>query len=440
MPDPSYRIAMPGFKVLLLCFALIALSISPMKANGQFWKKIFNKEEPKKKKQAPKPAPVEAQVVQERKEPVYPDSYLKPRYRIDILLPLSLDKYDAAGPKSSPKRTPEAMLPYIQFYEGVAMASEVLRGQDHHLDIYVHDMSEANGDLEAYLLNKGAKNSDLIIGAAQSPEIPSIARFANKHKTNFLSVLSPSDAGIIGNPYFILVQPTLSTHIEALLAFAQKKFRNKQKHIIYNSSVSGEKDAYEKLKRALKKEKDVKIVESMIFDADQRTLCEHFSPTDINVLFIGVLDLAEAEKILNTLAAMPKNYRFEIFGMPSWKSLKGFTQSSPYMGLSVYYTSPFFYDPTTGTGQYLNIQCKEKYGSAPSEMTYRGYETLYWMATLLKKYGHVFNTNLKDISAAPFTCYEILPVWNEDNDFLYLENQKLYLFHFQNGGYILEQP
>jgi hypothetical protein len=72
-------------------------------------------------------------------------------------------------------------------------------------------------------------------------------------------------------------------------------------------------------------------------------------------------------------------------------------------------------------------------------MVYRGYESLYWMTTLLEKYGPVFNQNLSDVSAAPFTRYELQPVWSKDNEYLYLENKKLYIFHYQNGGYIIEQ-
>jgi hypothetical protein len=151
------------------------------------------------------------------------------------------------------------------------------------------------------------------------------------------------------------------------------------------------------------------------------------------------LDIANAEQILNALAEMPHAYRFEIFGMPSWKSLRGLTQSSQYMGLSIHYTTPFFYDPTTGPGRYVGAEYANTYGGTPSEMVYRGYESLYWMSHLLERNGTIFNNNITDVSAAPFTRYDIKPSYSAENDFQYLENNKLYILHYQNGGYVVEQ-
>jgi hypothetical protein len=139
------------------------------------------------------------------------------------------------------------------------------------------------------------------------------------------------------------------------------------------------------------------------------------------------------------LAAIPSTYRFEIFGMPSWKFIKGLTQSSPLMKLSIYYTTPFYYDPTTAPGKYVNTEYSLTYGGEPSEFVYRGYESMYWLCHLLEQYGTVFNTRIKDVSAAPFTRFEIKNAYSKNNDFLYLENNQLYVLHYRNGGYVVEQ-
>jgi ABC-type branched-subunit amino acid transport system substrate-binding protein len=410
-------------------------------AGAQFWKKKAKSE----KKSGRKPPATQKQAnkkedakLRKRTEPEYPASEKKDAYRVDILLPLQLSSL-VQNDKLVQKRIPESVMQHIHFYEGVSLAAQALRDKQITLDVYVHDINDPEGNIQHLINNNNLKQSDLIIGALQSTEIPAVADFAVKNKINFVSSLSPSDAGIKNNPYFLLLQPTLSTHLTQLIGYANKKFHKKKKYILHKSNTSGEREAYLQFRDALEEEKDLQIIDCSRFDMNVDSLAKIFDSTQVNVVYVSVLDLSNAEKILNTLAQLPSEYRFEIFGMPSWKSLRGLSQSSAYMNLSIYYTSPFFYDPTTGAGKYVSSEYKKEYGGIPSEMVYRGYESLYWMTTLLEKYGPVFNQNLSDVSAAPFTRYELQPVWSKDNEYLYLENKKLYIFHYQNGGYIIEQ-
>ena len=429
-------------KLLLPGLLLLSCCIIPAPSQAQFWKKIFRKEEKKPVRKKPaevrKALPKEEPRLKKRTEPGYAETAKKDVYRVDVLLPLQLGSLVQNG-KPVYKKAPDHVMPYINFYEGLSIAAQALRGKDLKMELYVHDISDPAESLDRLIFGRQLDSTDLIIGMLQSPDIPEVAAFAKKEKINFVSALSPADADTRDNPYFILIQPTLQTHIRQLISFAEKKYGKNPKYIFHTNNTSGEKEAYTQLREALIDEKDLNIIDCSRFQLGTDTLSRLFDSNKVNVVFVSVLDIGNAEKILNTLAAMPAAYRFEIFGMPSWKSLRGLN-SGNYMRLSIHYTTPFYYDPTTGTGRYVSTEYANTYGGTPSEMVYRGYESLYWFGNLLERYGPVFNRNIRDVSAAPFTRYDIQPAWSKENDFLYLENNKLYILHYQNGGYVVEQP
>jgi ABC-type branched-subunit amino acid transport system substrate-binding protein len=427
------------FKITLLVLAC-TFTVSTA-SHAQFWKKIFKKEEHKPVKKTNTTKPVskkEEPRLKKKVEPEYPPSERKEVYRVDVLLPLYLNTLVQNG-KPVYKKVPDYAVGSINFYEGMSIAAQALKNKGMKLELYVHDITDPLENIAKLTTSKKLDSADLIIGFLQSTDIPAVAAYAKKNKTNFISALSPADAGTTDNPYFILLQPTLETHINQLIGFANKKFSKNPKYILHTNNTSGEKEAYTQLKNALIEDKYLNIIDCSKFKLKTDTLAKIFDSTKVNVIFVSVLDITNTEQILNALAAMPRSYRFEIFGMPSWKSLRGLTQQSEYMALSIHYTTPFFYDPTTGTGRYITTEYGNTYGGAPSEMVYRGYESLYWMSNLLESHGTIFNRDITDVSAAPFTRYDIKPSWSKENDFQYLENNKLYILHYQNGGYVVEQ-
>lgn len=429
-------------KITFLSFlTAVCLSAVSVPAHAQFWKKIFGKEDTKHHKPATKKEakpPKEEPSLKKQVAPEYPDTKKKDVYRIDVLLPLYLNTLVKDG-KAAYKKPPEYAMSAINFYEGLSIAANALNKQHLKLEVNIHDITDADEKPAALIKNKKLDSTDLVLAYVQSDDIPELAAFAKKRKVNFVSVLSPADADTKDNPYFILIQSTLETHLNQLVSFATKEYARNPKFIMYSKNSGGEKEAYQQIKDALSKDKNTKEIDCSQFNFTAESLARHFDSTKVNVLFVSILDLAQTEKILNTIAGMPSSYRFEIFGMPSWKFLKGLMQPSPYMKLSIHYTTPFYFDPTTANGKYVNTEYSQTYGGEASEFVYRGYETMYWLSHLLEQYGTVFNSRIKDVSAAPFTRFEIRNTYSADNDFLYLENNKLYILHYQNGGYIVEQ-
>jgi len=406
--------------------------------HAQFLNSIFKKKGKKEHKKSPEPQPQNIATIpkpgplKKKIDLGYPQSVKKKTYRIDVLTSLYIDELE-----KSDKRFPDRSLAGIEFYEGVKLATDTLSSFRYNMQVYVHDINAANGNVEALISNHKLDSSNLIIGAVQSKEIPVIAQFAQKKQINFVSAYSPSDAGIKNNPYFILPQPTLQTHCKYIVNYIQKKHPNKKMVLCYRTSVTAEQNAYNY------------IIDNDEPAAFKKLLCnimpakEQFitllDSTHTNYIVISILDNVYTDSLLKQLYAWFPNYDFEVYGMPSWKTLSTLKKPDAYPNMTVYFTTPFYFDPSLTITKNIEKLYRREYGGKPAELVYRGYETIYWYAYLLNEYGTIFNTKFNDNSACIFTKFEIVPRYDKEMNFLYNENQHMYLYKYRSGSYIIEQ-
>lgn len=414
------------FKILLL---LISFSLISETSSAQFWKKnkknqkIDNTSNSQNDKLSSKPKNNNASLAKTVK---------KDKYRIDILFPLDLD---ALAPDTLPVRKgrqSESMQPYINYYEGVKLAAEFLSNENIKLDIYIHDEKNNNLDIEKLKKEKNIENSDLLIGLVHSKSIPELAGFAKENHINFVSAFSPSDAGVKSNPYFQIIQPTLNTHVNYIANYVKKEFPKNPK-FIFHRNEQREKEMHQVLKNNFKSDKDLLNFDITYASLNEEALKIIFNPNEINIVFIPILHPKEAKKVIDAISALPNNYKFEIFGLPSWNSLSGLKTKKYAANISIYISTPFYYDQQTAIGKKITNDYKATFGGTPSEMVFRGYETIIWYAYLLKEYGTVFNEHLNDISRSPFTTYNVTPTLNDKNQIDYYENRFLYLEVYKQG-------
>jgi ABC-type branched-subunit amino acid transport system substrate-binding protein len=427
---------------LFLLFTLLLVGYS-QQAEAQFWKKLFGKEEPKRKtpvrkppvKKAPAPKPTTT-TTKKKFEINYPKTVTKPRYRIDVLVPLYLDELVVDGKAVNKGRFPDKAVSGMDFYEGIRLAADTLDGQGYNIDVYVHDITEAKNTPESLVSRKILDSSDLIIGAVQSQQIPAVAKLAQKNKINFISALSPSDADVKENPYFILMQPSLETHSKWIVNKIGQKHKNKRTILYYRNSVPLDKEAYEYVTA----DKNASFQQVLVntLPAKQQ-LTPLFDSNSVNILAIAVLDNGYAESLLKQLAQWFPQYDFEVYGMPSWRTLPGLRKTDAHPNVAINITAPFYFDPSTASGQAIAAMYKKAYGSnKPGEMVYRGYETMYWFAYLLNKYGTVFNEKLSDNGIAPFTRYDVRPKWDSNGNLMYDENMHVYMYRYKDGSFTVE--
>lgn len=428
-----------------LIFALLVVTLifsSGSSAHAQFLKKLFGKEEPKRKPVArPKPTAGTKKpgTKSKRSGPEdlsYPDSYKKDRYRIDVLLPLYLGELVKGEKAIFKDKLPGKVLPGINFYEGIKLAVDSVDKQGYKIDVYVHDITDIGQSPAQLIAAKKLDSSDLIIGAVNAAQIAPIAAFAKKNNINFVSAMSPSDGSVKDNLFFTILQPTLQTNCEWLQKTIEKKHGSERVLMYHRSTVAVDELAFKSMVKDSVL-KTIQINANVLPKKDQ--LQPFLDSTETNIIVIPIIDVVYAEQLLDQLKDFFPQYKFEIYGMPSWKGMKSIQKSSGLENITVSFTAPFFFDASTASGQSLATNYQKAFGRKPGEMVYRGYETIYWYCYLLNKYGPVFNKKISDNASAVYTRFEIKPRFNKDFDLLYNENTHLYLYRYQNGSFEVEQ-
>lgn len=371
---------------------------------------------------------------QPEKKPVafkYPTTVMKTRYRVDVLASMYLDELVKKGEVTFKDKIPDKAVPGISFYEGLTIAADSLKKAGFNLDIYVHDIASASESADS-LVSKGIlDSSDLIIGAVPPFDIPIIAEYARKKKINFISALSFSDGGVKQNKYLTLVQPTLKSHCEWIADDIAKKFPGMRVALLYRTSSEADEHAYKYLTGGGDK------MTFREFNCNtmptKESLVSVFDSLRPNVVVVPIFDVAAADSVLRTLSRNFPGTHFEVYGMPSWTTIAGLKKESVFPNLSVNVTTPFNIDGTTPVGKYVARTYKHDYGGKATEYVYRGFETMFWYANLLKQYGTMFNSNYTDNSTAPFTKFEIKQRRDNEGHILFNENTHIYISKYEGG-------
>lgn len=427
-------------KVLYFVLATLLLTGYSHTAKAQFWKKLFNKEEkkPVKRKPQPKPQPdvkehKDIKASPKKQETDLAETVKKDRYRVDVLVPLYLDELVKDGKPTFKGKVPEKATTGLEFYEGIKLAADTLGIFGYNIDVYVHDIGTK--DPESFIAGKKLESADMLIGLVNYKDIRPLADYASKKHVNFISALSPADADVTGNPYFILMQPTFETHCERLKEALDKKYPRVKPVVLYRNSVKMDETAYRNFE-------DVKAEHKIL--VNEMPAVEQLSTVldsnETNVILMPILDVSYSEKLLYQLNEWFPGYKIEVYGMPSWRGMNSLKKPDAYPSIGITYTDAFYFDASTSAGKAVANAYKKVSGNGNTpEMIFRGYETMYWYAYMLSKYGTIFNDKFKDNGSAPFTRFDIKPKKDKNGDTRYYENKHIYLVRFQSASFMVER-
>ncbi len=407
---------------------------TPHNSAAQFWKRWSKKH----KHPATDSAVVKKTVAQAKKKTgiEYPPTQFKTRYRMDLLAPLYLDELVADNKPANNGKVPEKASAGVEFYKGMKLAADTLNKLNYFIDLYVHDVADSFKGIDNLINTGELAHSDLIAGLLQSKDLPQLANYARSKRINFISALSPSDAGISDNPYFTLLQPTLQSHCERIKETLIKHYPKKIIHLFYHNSAGADETAYNYFS---KNEEGINF-NKVNFDGDfvPGQLKPVLDSVQVNVIVMTFFEIGYAEKVLNRLEQEFPSYQFEVYGMPSWKSMSALHKKESLPNITVNVSEPFYFEHSAKQIRYIERMYRKEFGGKPGELVFRGYETFVWYADLLKKYGSIFNAKMSDNSAAPFTKFQVKPVWDKNLDLLYNENRHVYLYKYHNGVATLE--
>ncbi|MBS1621924.1 MAG: amino acid ABC transporter substrate-binding protein [Bacteroidetes bacterium] len=360
------------------------------------------------------------------------------KQRIAIFAPLYLDSaFDAAGNFRFSGDIPRYINPGLEFYEGVQYALDSLAHEGAQLEIFIFDTRAAGKNLKQQLEEAKNDSVQLILGyTATVNELQQMAFSAQETKVPFVNINLPNDGGVYDNPYLILLNSTLKTHIEAIYRYIQKYFplnelvvfrKKGQLEDLIHSYFS---DAGKNTLGVPLKFKNVELPDS--FTVNQLTA--HLDSNRNSLCIAGSLDENFSKRLAQQLAGVGARYPVTLMGMPTFDNISSEFAKKEFKGLKIIYSTPFYNPRTDTVSKKIVNWFNTKMFARPSDMVMRGYEATWRFANLLLRYKNDLESNISRKEFNVIRDIDIQPVINKKTMALdYFENKKLFFIKMQDG-------
>jgi len=358
------------------------------------------------------------------------------KQKIAVFVPLYLDSaFDAYNTYRYDKNFPKFINPGLEFYEGVQLAIDSLTKEKAPLEIFIYDTRSVQRNLLEQI-NEIDTAIGLIIAHANAQENWVLAGEANLRKIPYINVNLPNDGGIVNNPYFIMLNPSLRTHVESV-------YRHLQKYFALNTiTVLRKKGQMEDLIKTYLDDYS-KSTASVPLKIKYVDLTDSFSVKQLlpmldsnrqNIFVAASLDDNFNRRLIHQFALAGRSYKISIIGMPTLDNFDREFSKPEFKGPEIIYGNPFYNAKTDKISTEINNHFNTKMYARPSDMVFRGYEVMLKYSKLLAQYKTDLSSNLNNKSNKVFTDFDIQPVLNKQTMTMeYFENKKLYFIKWQDG-------
>lgn len=360
-----------------------------------------------------------------------------PIHKIGIFTPLFLDSaFDEGNNYRYEKQFPKFLNPGLEFYEGVQLALDSLAKEGVQLEVFIYDTRSVKEPLEKQLEKAASDSIELILAYATPQESWNIANTARSNKIPYINVNLPNDAGIVNNPYFVMLNSSLQTHLDRIYRYIQKNYALNP-IIVFRKKGQMEDIIKSAFEEAGTNTASVALKIRYVDLTDSFTLSQLSSKLDSNehsVCICGSLDENFGRRLATQLASISKSYPITLVGMPTFDNLtKDFT-TPQFKGLEIVYSTPFYNPRMDKVSQDISNYFTTKMYARPSDMVLRGYEATWRFSKLLLEYGKDISSNLTRKAYNVFRELDIQPVVNRQSNTLdYFENKKLFFVRWTDG-------
>ncbi len=359
--------------------------------------------------------------------------------KVAVFAPLYIDDaFEGSTYTLGKSNLPKNILPGLEFYNGVMMAVDSLSNEGVNMEVSIYDTKQSSRSLSQILADPELSNTGLLIAAITNTfELKQFSQFSAAKNIPLISATYPNTVGVTGNPNFVLLNSSFSTHLEGLYSYMQRFYLSTTIIALRQTGKTEDfiKNYFTLLNNANRpaalKIRWVDLKEGFTPDA----LARNLDSTKNNIIFVA----SPAESFgLNVVKALSTkiNYRVTAIGMPTWDRMSELN-SADCKNVEIVFSTPFIYSSNNpGLSSALNKKYQSTYYSRPSDMVYKGFETTYHFSKLFAKHKNEFINNISDKEFTLFNQFDIQPVKaprnNDKPD--YLENKKLYFIRKQSGN------
>ena len=325
---------------------------------------------------------------------------------------------------------PRQMWSSLEFYQGMMLAVDSLNKEKVKLRVIFQDTKSMQPTLEEALAGDTLKQAQLMVAVFTSRnDIKPLADFSKEQKIPLLSYTFPNDGGVTQNPYFVLINPTLKVHLEAIFKYLQRNYPTQPINLFKRKGAT-EDMIQQTLEELNKKTPGTKLKLNPIELRDgfmPEEALVSLDSTKENISICGSLQDEFAFNLTRILGTA-KTYRSVIIGMPTWESGRDYSKF-----MEIIYTSHFQLKNNDKAFTNISAAYKNKLAGKAGDMVFKGFEAMYHFGKLLAKYPNNILQHLSDKEFRLLNDFDIRANKLSDGSIEFLENKKIYFIRKQDG-------
>lgn len=353
--------------------------------------------------------------------------------KIAVFAPVYLDSaFTGDNYKLGKNFLPRFILPGLDFYNGVTLAIDSLNAEGVSVEVLFYDTKSVSTSINQAVTTPEIQDASLIIASFNNrTEIKPLADFALQKNIPLISATYPNDGGITANPFFVMINPKLSTHLDAIYRYLQRMYPT-EKITVFRKKGNMEdmiQHTFSELNMRTQgiplKFKTVELTDS--FTTSQ--VISYLDSTKQNIVVCGTLHETFGTNLSKALSSS-KTYRVTAIGMPTWDGLKDISKD-----LDIVYSTPYNLTRSDKQSKLFIDDYRAKYAGWPGDMAFKGFEAMYHFTKLLLKYDKQLINHLSDREYKLFNEFDFQPYRANKASTLpdYLENKKLYFIRKVDG-------
>ncbi len=360
-----------------------------------------------------------------------------PTYRVGIFAPLYLDSMFSNGNFKYKQGIPKSLMPAIDFIQGAQVALDSIKMGKENIEASIYDTRSYTKSISSLISNKEIDSLDLIIGSVKDADYKQLADFALAKNIPFISATYPNDGGITSNPFTVIINSTLKAHCEAIYSYLLQNHGTDQ--IFLCRKKGSQEDRVASYFKLLNEQdgKPLLNIKTLVTDSAVTStyLVNKLDSNRQAVIIGGSLEESFATSLATACNDLHETYPLLLIGMPNWDGFASLHKRD-IEGLPIYFTSPYFNAKVDNYSKMLTAAYLKKFRIKPSDMAYKGFETVYLFTKLLAKYPNDLINHINDKSEKVFCDYNIRPVMlrKENTTPDYFENKHLYFIKLLNGS------
>ncbi len=358
--------------------------------------------------------------------------------KVAVFAPIYIDSaFDYGDYKFGNKNLPKYMLPGLDFYNGVMMAIDSLKTEGKDLEVLFYD-SKGSESIYTIIRKPEFENISMIIACFNNRnDVKPLADIALHRNIPLISSTYPNDGGVTDNPFFVLLNTSLTTHIQEIYKYIQRN--HPTTNIIYAKRNGALEDMLFSIFSNANKTTAALPLKFKTIDLNDDFIASNLvlqlDSNKQNLVICGSLDESFGVNIVKALRAN-KNYLTTVVGMPTWDGLKELDRNDC-SGINLVYSTSYNFPRNLPIIKSITQTYTNKLNARPSDMFFKGYESMYHFTSLLLAHPINVVNYLSDKAFKVSNDFVIEPFKSktEPNKVDYLENKKIYFIRKIDGIY-----